>query len=300
MNDIASKTIRERRGWEAVGLSLLVPGMGQMYCGKLVRGFVFIFVWGLSVWLIPWLVTTFLPMSSLLFGLVLLPTMVVIPVAAMVDAYRLVRRTRKDYVLKEYNHTLAYVLIILIATSSVVGYSLHIRDRFMEPFIIPALSMCPTIALNDRILSNKICYQEEDPKRGDIVVFRPVVNRKIRYIKRIVAVAGDTVEMRDNELYVNGNKLSREKITDIETGTIYYENNGRCKYKIQLTKSKDKPISDFESLTIPKHHCYVLGDNRNSSFDSRNFGCVPLATIIARADYLYCPAKNWSRFGRIR
>ena len=175
----------------------------------------------------------------------------------------------------------------------------------MEAYRVPALSMCPTIAFDDRILGNKICYQDEDPQRGDIVVFRPVVNRKIRYIKRIVAVAGDTVEMKNNELYINDNKLAQEKISILNNGAVYSEDNGRLKYTIQLTESKKKPtsdiktISDFGPITVPEHHCFVLGDNRNASFDSRNFGCVPLATIIARVDYLYWPAKGWSGFGRI-
>ncbi|MBN1846240.1 MAG: signal peptidase I [Sedimentisphaerales bacterium] len=258
--------------------------------------------------ILPWLIVQFSPMPSLLFAMILLTAILAIPLIALLDAYRLVKRTRRDYTLKEYNHMLVYVLIFFIATGSVIGFALQVRNSYMEAYIVPARSMCPTIALNDRVLGNKQCYREEDPQRGDIVVFRPLVNRKFRYIKRVVAVAGDTVEMRDNELYVNGDKLAREKITEGKAGTIYYEDNGRRQYKIQLTPSQDTPMTessdassstDFEPLTVPPHHCFVLGDNRNSSFDSRAFGCVPLATIIARVDYLYWPARDWSRFGRI-
>jgi signal peptidase I len=300
MSDLDGRTTRERRAWVAVGLSLLTPGMGQMYCGKLVRGLVFILVWGLSALILPWLLISSSPMPSLLFAIILLAAILTIPIVALVDAYRLVKRTRRDYAPKEYNHILVYVLIFFIATGSAIGYSLHVRDSFMEAFRVPARSMCPTIAFDDRILGNKICYQDEDPQRGDIVVFRPVVNRKIRYVKRIVAVAGDTVEMKNNELYINGDKLAREKISLLNKGAIYSEDNGRIKYTIQLTESKEKPISDFEPLTVPEHHCYVLGDNRNGSFDSRNFGCIPLVTIIARVDYLYWPAKGFARFGKIK
>ena len=300
MSDMVSRTIRERRAWVAVGLSLLTPGMGQMYCGKLVRGLVFILIWGLSALILPWLVISFSPMPSLLFAVILLTAILALPIAALVDAYRLVKRTRRDYAQKEYNHILVYVLIFFVATGSVIGYSLHSRDSFMEAFIVPARSMCPTIAFNDRLLGNKICYQDEDPQRGDIVVFRPIVNRQQRYIKRVVAIAGDTVAMKNNELYINGEKLPQEKISILNEGAIYSEDNGRLKYTIQLTESKDKPISDFGATKVPEHHCYVLGDNRNSSFDSRNFGCVPLVTIIARVDYLYWPAQGWSGFGKIQ
>ena len=83
-------------------------------------------------------------------------------------------------------------------------------------------------------------------------------------------------------------------------GDVFEEINGDVKYKILLAKPPHDKISyELEKTTVPKHHCFVLGDNRNLSYDSRHFGPVPLATIKGRADYLYCPAKDWSRFGRI-
>jgi len=300
MNDRKHKTTRERLAWVSIGLSLLTPGMGQIYCGKLTRGLVFILVWGLSTLILPQLILSLSPMSSQLFARILLIAILAIPIVAMVDAHRLVERTRRDYALKEYNHILVYILIFFIATGSVLGYSLHVRDSYMEAFRVPAHSMSPTIAFDDRILGNKICYQDEDPQRGDIVVFRPIVNRKERYIKRVVAIAGDTVAMKNNELYINGHKLAQVKLANSREGTIYYEDNGSEKYTIQLMDSPEKSITNFAEITVPDHHCFVLGDNRNLSFDSRNFGSVPLATIIARVDYLYWPVEDWSRFGRIR
>jgi len=83
-------------------------------------------------------------------------------------------------------------------------------------------------------------------------------------------------------------------------GEVFEETNGKAKYKIFLAKPPhDNTSGDFAKITVPEHHCFVLGDNRNLSRDSRHFGPVLLATIKGRADYLYCPAKDWSRFGRI-
>ncbi len=299
MNDMVNKRIRQRYAWIAVGLSLLTPGLGQVYCGKLTRGLAFILASFVFAFLPLRLISSLAPMSSVLFTVLILAAILVIPIAAMVDAYRLATRTRRDYVPKEYNRILVYVLIYFIAAGSNLSHALHIRDCFLEAFLVPANSMSPTIANGDRVLGNKICYRNADPRRGDLVVFWPVVNRKDRYIKRVVAIAGDTVALKDNELYINGHKLAREKLAKSPEGTIYYEENGSKKYTIQLTDSPDKSGADFAEITVPDHYCFVLGDNRDSSFDSRNFGCVPLATIIARVDYLYWPVRNWSRFGRI-
>ena len=150
-------------------------------------------------------------------------------------------------------------------------------------------------------------------KQIDIFLINPE-NRKQNYIKRVVAVAGDTVEIKDGELYINDKRLQRQMLPQstldnirIEVkgepleGAVFEEINGNAKYNILLAKPPhDKASPDFAKITVPQHHCFVLGDNRNNSHDSRHFGPVPLSTIKGRADYLYWPAKDWSRFGRLR
>jgi signal peptidase I len=119
------------------------------------------------------------------------------------------------------------------------------------------------------------------------------------------------VEIRNGELYVNNKKLPSKKLPQSTLdsmrikvgaehleGDVYEETNGSAKYKIFL--ADHRPPGDFAKLTVPEHHCFVLGDNRNLSYDSRNFGPVLLATVKGRAYYLYFPAKGWSRFGKIR
>ena len=208
-----------------------------------------------------------------------------------------------------------YILLLLLIIGGGAGSAFHFRDNIIEAFRVPVASCYPTILPNDRILANKSVYKSIDPKRGDLVVFLNPTNRQINFIKRVVAIAGDTVEIKDNQLYVNDKKLQRRKLPqstldDIRIkidgesldGEIFEEINGDAKYKILLATSipeETKASPDFPKTTVPQYHCFVLGDNRNLSYDSRNFGPIQLATIKGRADYLYCPAKDWSRFGKI-
>lgn len=197
-----------------------------------------------------------------------------------------------------------------MSTGSSTQIAFNVRSSLVEAFRVTAVSMHPTIAYGDRFLANKIAYNKSDPERGDVIVFKSPENRRWNWVKRVVAIAGDIVEMKDNELYINGQKLERESVgqsscdspKETVQGELFLEENGQAEYQIFLAdidKEKKEFIANFPETTIPKNHCFVLGDNRNLSRDSRHFGPVPLATIKGRADYLYFPAKDWSRFGRI-
>ncbi len=303
----------KRRIWAAITFSLIMQGLGQVYCGKLARGLFFNFLNILP-----------LPITIYLFSLSRSPKLVPITLAlffvagiiqliAIIDSAYLAKHTKTDYELKDYNRWYVYVLLVLIVTGGSIGSALYLRDQTLEAFRVPTASCYPNIVPNDRILANKSVYKGIDPKRGDLIVFLNPTNRHMNFIKRVVAIAGDTVEIKDAQLYINDEKLQRRKLPqstlndirievegELLDGEIFEEINGDAKYKIFLAKPPhDKMAHDFQKTTVPDHHCFALGDNRNLSYDSRHFGPVLLATIKGRADYLYCPAKDWSRFGKI-
>jgi len=304
----------KRRPWLALVLSLIMPGMGHIYSGRFLKGLVFLFLCFTPI--------TFLQAGRMLelleLGMIgitaLLTAAPIIHLVAIVDSYYVAKHTKPDYDLKDYNRWYVYIILVLINTASSLDTTLSLRANYVEAFRVPSASNYPTIIPNDRFLTNKLAYKSRDPKRGDLIVFINPENRRINYIKRVVAIAGDTVEVKDGQLHVNNKKLQQQMLPQstlnnirikvegkLLEGDVFNETNGDAKYNIFLVKPPhDKTSGDFAKITVPEHHCFVLGDNRNLSRDSRHFGPIPLATIKGRADYLYCPAKDWSRFGRIR
>ncbi len=297
----------------AIVLSLIMPGLGHIYCGRITKGITLAF---LSCIFIP-LLFGILSASHFSIRIAVIITslfaLLVVWLIAIVDSWRTAKHTSESYTLKDYNKRYVYLILVLMSTGSSIPIAHYVRANFFEAFRVPTAAGYPTIVPGDRFLANKLAYQNNDPKKGDIVVFISPEDRRVKYVKRVVAIAGETVEIKNNDLYINGQKLERKKIDDsilskikIEVqgkmldGDIYEETNNGAKYKIFLTSGADLKSADFAVVTVPQYHCFVLGDNRNSSEDSRHYSSVPLVTIKGRADYLYWPAKDWSRFGSLK
>jgi signal peptidase I len=291
-----------------------MAGLGHIYCGRFIKGLIFTF-----------LVCIFIPVffgalsvgpSSVRVIVIILSLLIsiIIWLVAMIDSWLIAKHTSAGYTLKDYNRWYVYVLLVLMGTGGSTQIAFNIRATLLEAFKVPAASVYPTIVPNDRLLANKLAYKNKDPKRGDLIVFLNPKDRRQNYIKRVIAIAGDTVEIKDGQLYVNDEQLRRQKLAqssldnikvevngDPLEGEVFEENNNDVRYKIFLAgPPHDQASITFAKMTVPEHHCFVLGDNRNLSYDSRNFGPVPLATVKGKVDYLYWPAQDWSRFGRIR
>lgn len=314
MADLIAQNRHPRRIWAAVMFSLIMPGLGQVYCGRLKRGLILTFLNILPLPLITGLF--YLSSSPMLMQAVISLILAggIVQIIALLDSAYLARRAGAEYQLNDCNSPLVYVLLVLIVTGGAIGSSLYLRDQLLEAFRVPTASCYPTILPNDRILANKSAYKANDPQRGDLVVHIYPEDRHSNYIKRVVALAGDTVEVREGRLYINGRELPRRELpaSALENiriqagekpldGRVFEETNGDVQYRIFLAgPPHDQTAGDFEKTTVPEHHCFVLGDNRNLSLDSRHFGPVHLGLIKGRADYIYFPAKDWSRFGKIK
>lgn len=200
---------------------------------------------------------------------------------------------------------------------------LVIRSMFIEPFRIPSGSMVPTLAIGDNIVVTKFSYGFripltripifglKAPERGDVVVFvfpgkdtgvkhwidLPVPPfATVDYVKRVVGVPGDVVEMRDQVLYVNGEAQSRNLVDDFEfvddtcrgkPTKRYEETFGESTHEILYDRRYTMTSKAFGPVTVPDGEIFVMGDNRDNSFDSRAWNTVPLRNIKGKAQFIW-------------
>jgi signal peptidase I len=296
-----------RRPWVALVLSLFAAGLGHVYCGRIGTGLTFFFAFLLFApfaVLIAWFGGSTAALVALILAFL---AAVGVYLYAVIDSVRLAWRLRNQYQLKEYNSGLVYVLYLLVGLTypSLVVYQL--RGNVFEAFLIPTRSMVPNVLSGDHILVNKTAHPLQPLQRGEVIVHRSPENRQQTFVKRVIALAGDRVAVRKNEVFVNGKKLERERvpagnlalIRRQATGEVLQEINAGRRYLVMLGGGKE-PIPDYPEKTVPEGTCFVLGDNRDNSHDSRAFGFVPLGDVLGFVQYVYLPAETWTRFGVYR
>ena len=158
----------------------------------------------------------------------------------------------------EIIQALALAVIISVVLNLFVVQVTEVRQRSMES----------TLLQGDRVLVSKVDYRVGTPERGDIVVFQPTTDSTIPYVKRVAAVAGDTVDLRDGVLYVNGKQ------------TDYAGAHG-------VTTAQSPALT--YPLKVPADSFFALGDNRQASSDSRSFGPQPVGNIIGKVILRFWP-----------
>jgi len=171
--------------------------------------------------------------------------------------------TKNKKILKEF---LVYVIIILAAVISATS----IRIFIFEPFIVPTPSMEPKLEIGDKVIINKLAYKFGPIKRGDIVAFHSPIEEK-DLVKRVIAVEGDEITLTsEGEIFINGEKITEDYLP--EDQNIFYIN---------------------QTVVIDKGEIFVMGDNRNNSFDSRFFGTIPESDVFGKFVIIYWPPSRW-------
>ena len=201
-------------------------------------------------------------------------------------------RTKKKSGLRE-NIEAILVAIVL---------ALFIRTFIIQAFKIPSGSMKQTLQIGDHILVNKFIYgiklpflmttivPIKNPKRGDIVVFKFPEDPDKDFIKRVIGIAGDVVESRDKQVYINHKRLNHDY-------GIHTDSN--------IISGGVQPRDNFGPVVVPENSLFVMGDNRDHSYDSRFWGFVDLKALRGKALIIYWSwdkenfGVRWNRLGQI-
>ena len=199
---------------------------------------------------------------------------------------------KKKSTFREYAEAIIVALVL----------ALFIRTFVVQAFKIPSGSMEPTLEIGDHILVNKFIYGIKlpftsisllplgNPKRGEVIVFIYPLDTSKDFIKRVVAVEGDTVKIVNKKLYINGAEVN-------DSRTVYKENT--------IFAAEIQKRDNFGPVTVPKGHLFVLGDNRDRSLDSRFWGFVPLKDVRGKAFMIYWSwngqetTLRWKRIGQL-
>ena len=191
--------------------------------------------------------------------------------------------------------------------------ALVIRTFLFQPFFIPSSSMEPGLLVGDRIFASKYDFGysrhsfpfslpivkgrifESSPKRGDVVIFKPPHTRN-DYIKRLIGLPGDKIQLNDGVVFINSIPVDREFVRTDESGANIFKEtmpNGRS-YEIRDVGKT--PQDNTVEFLVPENHYFFLGDNRDKSSDSRFWESVPIERIIAKAQIIFFSTKDGSWF----
>ncbi|MEI8379599.1 MAG: signal peptidase I [Planctomycetota bacterium] len=293
-----------RKPTVAMWLSALGCGVGQIYCGRVGRGLV-MYCSSLLLWPVMTILVFTGSTTVVLTGLGLLTlVMMVFSIWSARDAKAIARGMAPiEFEPQEYNRPLVYGMMIMVWFPYAIGLGLFLRSNVIEAFVVPTVSMAPSIIPGDRVLANKLGIERAAFQHGDVVVFRNPQNRKQNYIKRIVGLPGETIEIKSGQVLINDQPLPLEPRPDAESvkdegPRPSYEVSGEARYLIYGGKAES--FVDVPRQKIPASQYFLLGDHRTNSLDSREFGTIPHCDIIGQVFFNYYPGDKYQRFGRIR
>ncbi|HEY0511737.1 MAG TPA: signal peptidase I [Thermoanaerobaculia bacterium] len=275
--DAEPGTTKPRRPWIAALLTLLVPGLGQLYGGEPGRA---IAVYLGYVVLLAGLLLIGLPktFSGLIVFLLALLAYVLWVVW---DAVRIARR-KQDYVLKPCNRWYGYVAAVLVANLLIGPRLLALSP--VKAFRIPSGSMEPAVRVGDHLYADMAGYRSARPSRGDLVIFVSP-DSSGQKLGRVIGLPGERIELRNKLVYVDGQRLG-------DPWGHARKDQPALVFSSPALRARD----DLAPVAIPGDSVFILGDNRDNSYDSRFYGPVPVSSLQGRALYIYW-SPDRSRIG---
>jgi signal peptidase I len=248
---------------------MLIPGLGQIYNGQ---GRKALMLWGAG--LLANVLLMFVKIESTYLGLIaLLVAELLFYLLVCVDAFVCARRLRTTTRLFKPSRWYAYVGFVALVYVAALPMAFVVRRYFFQTYKIPSGAMEPTLLIGDQIVVDK---RPRQARRGDVIVFVFPPDRSKDFVKRVIAVGGDTVAVKNGIVYLNG-QLMPDPYAHFEV--------------LPQNRSPVSPRDNFGPATVPAGKLFVMGDNRDRSYDSRFWGFVnEESDLEGRVLYVY-----WSR-----
>lgn len=276
-----------RKWWAAALLSIAVPGLGQVYNGQGRKG--------LRYYSYFWLLVV---ASLLMLALAIPPFNIAIPILTFVSAYLSIlieaiitaRRLGDTYQPKIYTRWYLYLLAIAISGFVVQpALTYAIRGALVQAYKLPTGGMLPTLLIGDRILVDKFSYRFTNPDHGEIIVFKFPQDERRDFIKRVIGLPGETVEIREKQVLIDGRPLEEAYAMHLDT---------------QIMSNPPSPRDSFAPVIVPEGHLFVMGDNRDHSLDSRFWGFLDRSKVKGKVRTIYWSWDSttnrvrWQRIGQ--
>jgi signal peptidase I len=278
-------TPHPRRPWLAAAANLTLAPLGHVYAGAPLRGVV-----AAAIAIATGMAALFLAMKAQSAAALnaSLISMAVAQLPLAIDAWIVARRSRAGYRPKFYNRWYIYLGLILALTTTSSWLRDNVR-RLVRAYEIKAASMAPSLVAGDHVLADMTAYAGETPKRFDVVVFQPPDKPEATWLKRVIGLPGETVEIRNRQVWINGAPLDdpHAHLTKEETD--------------QRVARRD----DMQPLQLDSEGYFLMGDNRNHSHDSRFFGPISSDDIYGRVHAIYFSSVedpleiHWERIGMV-
>jgi len=184
---------------------------------------------------------------------------------------------------KDHQHGLRVIREWVVVVGVALGMALLVRGFLLQQFYISGPSMESTMFQDNRVLVNKLSYRFHDIRRGDVVVFDRIttdgeVVQHDDLIKRVIGLPGETIEIRECVVFIDGEELPEPYLNEYDVQQINLDD--RCR------------VPELEPTVVSKDHIFVMGDNRPQSFDSRMFGEIETELVVGRAFSLIWPLRD--------
>ena len=274
---------RPRRSWLVLVfvLSLVAPGAGHFLRGSLRRGF----AWALALTGLGLAFIFAMPITFLTIAIFAVVGPLAI-LACALDALRLSDAMRPWKIL-----LVSWAALLVSGWLVEEPLKSYYKTHYARAFTISSGSMEPALSKGDYVLTNNSAYRAGGPQRGDIVVFKYPRDEQREFIKRVVGIPGDRIEIRARQVIINGSPLDEPYVKRGNSGAANVGQSESCSY----TYGCDLTV-------VPADAYFVMGDNRDNSQDSRHWGFVRRDKIVGRAFAIYWSwdsARRWPRLDRV-